>query len=475
MRLQKTYEVASFKALPDEDGQTGRFEALVSVFGNVDLQGDVVMPGAFEKSLAKWQEAGDPIPVIWSHDWADPFAHIGFVDPKNAVEIMPGTKAGTEGRGGLKVVGQIDLDKPFARQVYDLMKTRRVKEFSFAYDVVAENFNEQTSANELHILDIIEVGPTLKGANPDTVSLSVKSRQELDSVKADLAKAKADEELLMQAAEIDPEITEALMTSERKKAAQPDRFRVEQRIAFTGEKYDLEQPPKFVCMNVTKKQECGHFHKSEEEAEQHIKGLKNPDVETEVATDLQVEVHRAGDDNWTPDLADDRGEDDSFVPVAADDLLAEDEKGSKPWHVEKRGDKWCVVKDSDGETVACHDTEEEANAQMRALYANEASATPDTAKGIDEAAQAVEEYAMTTEEAEKAMHNLIDAVMYGEKAGRVIGAKRVTQLTTTLADAVKEWAAQVNGDLADEEIAAEKERKAAPSEFNARLDEILAR
>lgn len=42
-----------------------------------------------------------------------------------------------------------------------------------------------------------------------------------------------------------------------------------------------------------------------------------------------------------------------------------------PWKVEMQGGKHCVIKESDGSTVHCHDTKEEAMAQMRALYANE--------------------------------------------------------------------------------------------------------
>jgi hypothetical protein len=44
--------------------------------------------------------------------------------------------------------------------------------------------------------------------------------------------------------------------------------------------------------------------------------------------------------------------------------------GSKPWHIEKRGDKYCVILDASGETVKCHPTRAEALAHMRALYAN---------------------------------------------------------------------------------------------------------
>lgn len=42
-----------------------------------------------------------------------------------------------------------------------------------------------------------------------------------------------------------------------------------------------------------------------------------------------------------------------------------------PWKIEKRDDKFCVIKESDGSVVHCHDTREQALAQQRALYASE--------------------------------------------------------------------------------------------------------
>jgi hypothetical protein len=139
--------------------------ALVSVFNNVDLQGDRVMPHAFKRSLDRWLASGDPIPVIWSHDWANPMAHIGVV-----------TNA-REGDDGLFVEYELDVDSnPFAAQVQRLLSERRVKEHSFAYDVIREKVASD-GANELLELELIEVGPTLKGANPATELLGVKAVQ----------------------------------------------------------------------------------------------------------------------------------------------------------------------------------------------------------------------------------------------------------------------------------------------------------
>jgi Caudovirus prohead serine protease len=59
------------------------------------------------------------------------------------------------------------------KQVYELMKGRRVKEFSFGYDPT--DFSMDGDVRHLNAVDLWELGPTLKGANPETM---------LDSVKA---------------------------------------------------------------------------------------------------------------------------------------------------------------------------------------------------------------------------------------------------------------------------------------------------
>jgi hypothetical protein len=70
-----------------DDKQRGEFTAIVSVAGNVDHQGDVVMPKAFDKSLEQLRAKNDPIPVIWSHDWSNPHAIVGFAWPSNIREF----------------------------------------------------------------------------------------------------------------------------------------------------------------------------------------------------------------------------------------------------------------------------------------------------------------------------------------------------------------------------------------------------
>jgi uncharacterized protein len=146
---------------------TGTFEALVAVFGNVDSTGDRIMPSAFDKTIAAWRASGDPVPVILSHKWDDPHAHIGGVDPHDMRAVTR----------GLWVKGRLDVaDNETARQVHRLLERRSLKEFSFGYRVpVGGQRRAKDGANELRELELVELGPTLKGMNPATELHAVKS------------------------------------------------------------------------------------------------------------------------------------------------------------------------------------------------------------------------------------------------------------------------------------------------------------
>jgi HK97 family phage prohead protease len=141
--------------------EAGTVEAIVSVFGNVDYVGDRVMPGAFAKTLESYAASGRNIPFVWSHDYDTPESYIGKV-----VEAA-------ETSEGLKVRAEL-FDTPRAQVVRELLVNRVVSEFSFAYEVV----NSQKAAdgyNDLTELNLLECGPTLRGANPMTRLLDAKA------------------------------------------------------------------------------------------------------------------------------------------------------------------------------------------------------------------------------------------------------------------------------------------------------------
>lgn len=173
-----------FKTMPatvaPQDTDDGVFEAIVSVFNNKDYGGDIVRTGAFKSSLDFWSTSDSPIPVYWSHRMDDPMMNIGEV--VDAEELAGGAKAipswandWVKEHGGLYVKAKLD-DFGMAAQVRHLMKARRVKQFSFSYDVINEQRSKSGDYNELLDLFLHEVGPTPLGMNPLTELISAKAK-----------------------------------------------------------------------------------------------------------------------------------------------------------------------------------------------------------------------------------------------------------------------------------------------------------
>lgn len=154
------------KAGPDDGLDEGQFSAYASVFGNLDSYGDIVVKGAFADDLKRWDESGNPIPLLFGHNMSDPDYNLGHV--VNAVEDDK----------GLLVTAQLDLENPKAMQTYRMLKGRRINQMSFAYDVLDEETVEVAAgvkANELRELKLYEVSVVTIGANQETEVLAVKS------------------------------------------------------------------------------------------------------------------------------------------------------------------------------------------------------------------------------------------------------------------------------------------------------------
>lgn len=149
----------------DEAKGKGFFAALVSVFGNADRNGDRVLPGAFTKTLANWKQAGNPIPVIWSHQHGDLPSLLGGVDPSDIQET----------KEGLVVAGRLDIENnPKAAEVFAAMQKGLITNWSFAFETRDWELGSD-GIRELKEIDLFEVGPTLVGANPEARTLALKS------------------------------------------------------------------------------------------------------------------------------------------------------------------------------------------------------------------------------------------------------------------------------------------------------------
>lgn len=145
--------------------ENGSFSGLASVFGNVDLGGDVVVAGAFSKSLA---DRGSEIPILWQHDARQPIG-LGKLKETNS---------------GLLIEGQLVMSVARAKEAYDLMKARVLKGLSIGFDTVKSDM--QAGIRYLKELKLFEVSLVSIPMNPAAQILTVKIGN-LDAQISDLA------------------------------------------------------------------------------------------------------------------------------------------------------------------------------------------------------------------------------------------------------------------------------------------------
>lgn len=143
----------------------GEFVAIAAAY-SLDRAGDRIVPGAFAKTIERWQASGKQVPLHWNHQ-GEPDDIIGTIDPF----AMKETDA------GLLVAGRVDLDDSAkGREAWRSIKAGSMS-LSFGYMVVAGE--ETKDAYELHELDLFEVSVVPAPANADTRFLELKSVPEM--------------------------------------------------------------------------------------------------------------------------------------------------------------------------------------------------------------------------------------------------------------------------------------------------------
>ena len=101
------------------------FEGHGSVFKNVDLGGDVVMPGAFKRTLANHRKSNSLPQMFWMHD------------PSR----VPGKWLSmSEDDNGLVVKGVL-ADTPLGDEIHTLLKMDAVKGLSICYSTTDQDFD----------------------------------------------------------------------------------------------------------------------------------------------------------------------------------------------------------------------------------------------------------------------------------------------------------------------------------------------
>lgn len=102
--------------------KSGEFSGYLSVFGNVDSYGDIVMPGAFSETLADWNSKERLPPILWQHRSGEP--------------IGPFTKM-QEDQRGLYVEGKLLVDElQRAKEAHALLTHKVISGMSIGYETI---------------------------------------------------------------------------------------------------------------------------------------------------------------------------------------------------------------------------------------------------------------------------------------------------------------------------------------------------
>lgn len=141
---------AEIKTQGDEDEQ-GQFVGYGSIFGNKDLGNDIVVEGAFTKSIASKGARG--VKLLYQHKADEP---IGVFD-----EII-------EDKRGLRVKGRLALGTQRGREVYELMKMGALDGLSIGYrvDPKGYDYDEKGKRRYIKSVDLMEISAVTFPMNP---------------------------------------------------------------------------------------------------------------------------------------------------------------------------------------------------------------------------------------------------------------------------------------------------------------------
>ena len=158
------FKSVDFKA--EDLDEKGRIVGYLSVFGNKDSDGDVIMQGAYKKTIAERKER---IKYLWQHRSDEPIGKF--------VEL-------SEDNYGLRFVGQLSLDTTKGKDAYHFYKDGVITEHSVGFEVIKgqgqEDYYEMTE------LKLWEGSAVTWGANPLTFVETMKAEDKIDRLNTEM-------------------------------------------------------------------------------------------------------------------------------------------------------------------------------------------------------------------------------------------------------------------------------------------------
>ena len=134
--------------------EAGKFTGIAAAYNNVDLGQDMILPGAFTKTLA---DKGGAVPILWQHQAFEPI----------------GMGKLSDSGGGVMISGDLAIDaSPAAMKAYQLLKRGILKGLSIGYDTLKSDIEQ--GVRKLKELKLWEVSLVTFPMNPMAGITSIK-------------------------------------------------------------------------------------------------------------------------------------------------------------------------------------------------------------------------------------------------------------------------------------------------------------
>ena len=147
-------------------GTSGQFEGYASVFGNTDLYGDIIIKGAFLKSL---EGRSAPVAMLHQHD------------PKQVIGKWLSFK---EDDHGLYAVGELTPNHSIAEDVKASLAHGAINGMSIGFDIPSEGseYDKQKNVRLIKAIDLWEVSIVTFPANIESRIDIVKSIETIKTI-----------------------------------------------------------------------------------------------------------------------------------------------------------------------------------------------------------------------------------------------------------------------------------------------------
>ena len=148
----------------------GGFEGYASVFGIQDFDGDVIVKGAFKKTLEAYRAKGKMPKMLWQHD---------------ATKIVGKFTEMTEDDNGLFVKGSLIMDVQQGREAYALLKAGQLDAMSVGFNITEAGGDGSMRGRVIEEVDLWEISLVTWGANPAALVTNVKNMKDFEKILRD--------------------------------------------------------------------------------------------------------------------------------------------------------------------------------------------------------------------------------------------------------------------------------------------------